>query len=72
MAATPLTLADGSVAEIRNCYAPEADKQGEWSCGVDVRLPDGGALEFTLKSSGWGKSLVPPSSKPRKDPPRGR
>lgn len=72
LAATPLTLADGSVLEISSLFAPEVDGQGVLACGVDVRLPDGGELEFTLTNSGWGQPLPPLAGKPRKGPPRSR
>jgi hypothetical protein len=39
-------------------YSPELNDDGELKCGVDVRLPDGSHLEFTLANTGWGKSFA--------------
>jgi len=72
LAASPLTLTDGTTIEIRRLFCPEIDRQGQLACGVDVRLPDGTELEFTLTNSGWGKPLVPLAEKPPSSPERGR
>ena len=57
--ATPaFTLKDGRTAKVENYFPPEADDEGELSCGFDVVLDDGTHLEFSIKNTGWGKSFA--------------
>jgi hypothetical protein len=60
-----LRLSDGVTAKVEPFTAPETDSDGRLRCGIDLRLSNGGMLEFTLKNTGWGKSfanrLSPPS-----------
>lgn len=57
LAAPPMTLSDGRVATVAAFMPPQANPSGEAECGIDVELPDGGHLEFTMRNSGWGKPL---------------
>ena len=54
----PITLPDGTTAQIEAYYSPQVDEAGECHCGVDVRLSSGDLLEFTVKNTGWERSFV--------------
>ena len=51
-------LKNGGTANVEAYYPPEINDAGEAECGVDVRLPDGSHLEFTMRNTGWGKSFA--------------
>lgn len=57
LATPPITLNDGRVATVAAFMPPQANPSGEAECGIDVDLPDGGHLEFTMRNSGWGRPL---------------
>jgi hypothetical protein len=54
----PIQLPDGTMAHVEAYYAPQVDDDGERHCGIDVRLPSGDLLEFTVKNTGWERSFA--------------
>jgi len=54
----PIMLSGGTTASVEAYYPPQVDEAGELHCGIDVRLSNGDLLEFTIKNSGWERSLV--------------
>jgi hypothetical protein len=54
----PITLPDGTTAQVEAYYPPQADDEGQQHCGVDVRLSSGDLLEFTVRNTGWERSFV--------------
>lgn len=64
--ATPIfTLSNGSTAVVARYVPPEINKDGEATCGFDVRLKNGSHLEFTVRNTGWGKSFADEITKQR-------
>lgn len=53
-----ITLADGTTARVEAYYPPQVDDDEQNHCGIDVRLSSGDLLEFTVRNTGWEKSLV--------------
>ena len=51
-------LSDATTATVEAYYPPTIDEEGEAHCGIDVRMGNGNLLEFTLRNTGWEKSLV--------------
>ena len=58
VAAPEFALKDGTKAKTEPLGAPEVNDEGEGSFSFDVALDDGSHLEFTVKNTGWGRSLI--------------
>lgn len=53
-----MMLADGTTARVEAYYPPQPDDEGQQHCGIDVRLSSGDLLEFTIRNTGWERSLM--------------
>jgi hypothetical protein len=67
-----MKLLDGSTAKVEKFSPPEVNDDGQWQCGIDVRLASGDLLEFTLTNTGWEKSFVGNLKAEDNRRPRGR
>ncbi len=57
VAAPEFMLRDGTKAKTETLGSPQVDDEGEASFSFDVALDNGSHLEFTVKNTGWGRSL---------------
>jgi hypothetical protein len=51
-------LMDGTKARLDGLSPPELNDDSMAECAFDVLFEDGAYLEFTLRSTGWGKPVV--------------
>jgi len=72
LALSEIKLLDGSTAKVEKLYPPEVNDDGQYNCGIDVRLSNGDLLEFTLTNTGWEKSFVGNLDHEVRRKPRGR
>lgn len=70
VALPPARLKDGTEVRFEPFFAPRADDDGAWSCGVDVRFGDGSYLEFILANTGWGRPMNHSLTQPPQDKPQ--
>ena len=58
VAAPEFTLKDGTRAKTELLGAPELDSEGELYFSFDVALDNGSHVEFTVRNTGWGRSIM--------------